>query len=52
MNNLTKKKFKKKIRSCPLCKPHKMHWEDNRKISDKKADEEFLYDLREQDTGV
>ena len=37
-DNRTKKKFKQKTRSCPMCKPHKMHWDDKRTRQDVKKD--------------
>jgi hypothetical protein len=30
-----RKQYKKKARSCPLCKPHKMHIENRWKVKDK-----------------
>jgi len=29
--------YKKKARSCPLCKPHKMHWTDKKKPQERQA---------------
>ena len=33
-----RKKYKKKKRSCAMCKPHKMGWEDKRTMQQKKQD--------------
>ena len=48
-NNILKKKYKKKQRSCPLCKPHKMNWADKRKIADIKEDQKYLEQLKENE---
>jgi hypothetical protein len=44
-DNLVKRRFKKKRRSCALCKPHKMNGADRRKVSDKRADESLRHQL-------
>ena len=36
-----RKRYKKKARSCPLCKPHKMHIEKRWKPREQAALEEF-----------
>ena len=43
-HNLTKKRYKKKVRSCAMCKPHKTNGADRRTLQQQKADE----DLRQQ----
>jgi hypothetical protein len=35
--NLTKKIFRSKRRSCAMCKPHKMHWDDSRTMQTVRA---------------
>ena len=34
-----RKRYKLKKRSCAMCKPHKMKWEDKRTLQQKKKDE-------------
>lgn len=46
-NSITKANYRKKRRSCPMCKPHKMHGADSRKLSDKKADQSRLEQITE-----
>ena len=36
-----RKRMKKKLRSCPLCKPHKMGWENRWLLKDLIKLEEF-----------
>jgi len=36
-----RKRLKLKKRSCAMCKPHKMHWEDRRTMQEKKADQAY-----------
>jgi hypothetical protein len=47
-SNLTKKKFKQKRRSCPLCKPHKTHHEDKRGLAERKADDALRQALKDR----
>jgi hypothetical protein len=35
-NNLTKQNYRSKKRSCPMCKPNKMHWDDSRTFQTKR----------------
>ena len=46
-NNLSKKNYKSKKCSCPMCKPHKMHWADSRTPQQRKADLEHLAQVRD-----
>lgn len=34
-----RKRLKKKKRSCAMCKPHKMGWEDRRTLQERKQDD-------------
>lgn len=46
-NNLNKKNYRSKKRSCPMCKPNKMHGADSRTRQQVKADQARLDQLRD-----
>ena len=44
---LNQAKYKKKKRTCPMCKPYKYRWEDKRSVKQKRIDEGHLQELRQ-----
>lgn len=48
-SNLTKRKYKQKRRSCPLCKPHKTHHDDQRGLAERRADVALQQALTDND---
>lgn len=47
MNTLTKKRYRKKARSCPHCKPNKTHGSDKRTVQQAKHDQKYLNEVKE-----
>jgi len=39
--------YKTKDRSCPMCKPHKMGWEDKKKYKERQTIEQLDKEIKE-----
>jgi len=39
--------YKRKDRSCPMCKPHKMGWEDKKKYKERQTIKELDKEIKE-----